>query len=304
MPAAMLASVGLLVLSGRGEPTSAPRPARCAASGSTRAPSRSTPSLPSSSTPRGRRPAGRRRRLSGRRRRARPDLARVVQRPDPPGGHHGRRRRGRASGSAPPSAADLAEADRLHGEGHTVLEQYADPSGFWGPEGRAWWSAWTPRPCACAGSPAPTHRRRTRWSRRGGRPSTLFADFGHVHEPAAVRAALAGILRATGAPPLPATVGDLARAVARALGAQPLLDQLRRSASPPRAASPPPDALTPREARDPRAGRPGPQQRRDRQAAVHQRQDGLGPRLQHPRQARRRRPHRGGRDRPRRGLLD
>src|SRR6185436_14146481 len=49
--------------------------------------------------------------------------------------------------------------------------------------------------------------------------------------------------------------------------------------------------------RDPGAGRRGPLQRRDRQAVVHQREDRLGPRLQHPRQAGRRWAHRGGRDR-------
>ena len=31
-----------------------------------------------------------------------------------------------------------AGGNRLHGEGHTVLNMYADPSGHWGPEGRAW----------------------------------------------------------------------------------------------------------------------------------------------------------------------
>ena len=49
---------------------------------------------------------------------------------------------------------------------------------------------------------------------------------------------------------------------------------------------------------DPGAGRRGQVERRDRQAAVHQRQDRQRPRVQHPRQARRRRPHRGRRDRP------
>ncbi len=32
----------------------------------------------------------------------------------------------------------LVEVERLHDEGHTVLDKYTDPSGFWGPEGRAW----------------------------------------------------------------------------------------------------------------------------------------------------------------------
>ena len=54
----------------------------------------------------------------------------------------------------------------------------------------------------------------------------------------------------------------------------------------------------PARVRDPRPRRGGPQQRRDRQAAVHQHQDGLGARLQHPRQARCRVAHRGRRRRP------
>ena len=40
--------------------------------------------------------------------------------------------------SAAERATYLAHAERLHAEGRTVLDRYTDPSGFWGPEGRAW----------------------------------------------------------------------------------------------------------------------------------------------------------------------
>ena len=32
----------------------------------------------------------------------------------------------------------LEHAERLHSEGHTVLERFTDPAESWGPEGRAW----------------------------------------------------------------------------------------------------------------------------------------------------------------------
>ncbi len=50
-------------------------------------------------------------------------------------------------------------------------------------------------------------------------------------------------------------------------------------------------------------GGPGPQQRRDRQASVHQHQDGQRPRLERDGEAGRRQPHRGGRGRPSAGCL-
>ena len=37
-----------------------------------------------------------------------------------------------------PRARCSRRADRLHDDGHTVLERYADPAKSWGPEGRAW----------------------------------------------------------------------------------------------------------------------------------------------------------------------
>nr|WP_227464207.1 response regulator transcription factor [Nocardioides lijunqiniae] len=76
--------------------------------------------------------------------------------------------------------------------------------------------------------------------------AVLFDDFGHVHELAAVRVGLAGILRATGDVAGAREVGDLARATAHALGARPLLDELRAiGGAAQRSAAP--DALTARE---------------------------------------------------------
>ena len=200
--------------------------------------------------------------------------------------------------SAAERAAYLEEVERLHEEGHTVLKKYADPSGHWGPEGRAWMKrldAETLRARWLAGVDAPPQDVLVDTWRE---TEQLYLDFGHVHELAAVRVTLAGILRATGDPTAAREVGDLARESADRLGARPLLDALRVIGSAPARA----DATLGRTHRardgDPGAGRRGPVQRRDRQAAVHQRQDGLGPRLQHPGQAGRRRPHRGRSHRP------
>ena len=49
----------------------------------------------------------------------------------------GARRRAGAM-SAAERASYLERARRLHADGHTVLDRYTDPSGYWGPEGRAW----------------------------------------------------------------------------------------------------------------------------------------------------------------------
>ena len=131
-----------------------------------------------------------RRRLPRRRRRPRPDLARVVQRPDPARRHHGRprSRTGCRKLSAAERAAYLEEVDRLHEDGHTVLQKYADPSGHWGPEGRAWvkrLDAETLRARWLAGTDAPPQEALVETWRDA---EQLFADFGHVHELAAVRA--------------------------------------------------------------------------------------------------------------------
>jgi DNA-binding CsgD family transcriptional regulator len=128
-----------------------------------------------------------------------------------------------------------------------VLQRYADPSGHWGPEGRAWvkrLDAELLRARWLVGSDAPpldvlldTWREDT----------VLFEDFGDVHELAVSRTVLAGILRASGDQAGARELGDLARATAHALGAKPLLEDLRAIGSAPVRADTAPDALTPRE---------------------------------------------------------
>ncbi|QIG45467.1 AAA family ATPase [Nocardioides anomalus] len=146
-------------------------------------------------------------------------------------------------------AAYVGEVARLHGEGHTVLQKYTDPSGHWGPEGRAWvkrLDAETLRARWLAGVDAPPQDALVEAWREA---EQLYADFGHVHETAAVRTVLAGILRATGDTAGARELGDLAREAATRLGAQPLLDRLRAQGSAPARAAdgPASDALTPRE---------------------------------------------------------
>lgn len=149
-------------------------------------------------------------------------------------------------------AAYLEEVERLHGEGHTVLDKYADPSGFWGPEGRAWvkrLDAETLRArwLAGVGEPPPLDVLVSTWREC----ETLFEDFGHVYELAVVRTVLAGVLRSTGSTADARVLGDRAREVAHELGARPLLERLRAQGSAPSARSSDgvaSDALTAREA--------------------------------------------------------
>lgn len=150
--------------------------------------------------------------------------------------------------SAAERAAYLEEVERLLEEGHTVLQKYADPSGHWGPEGRAWMKrldAETLRARWLAGVDAPPLDALVDTWRDA---EQLFADFGHVHELAAVRVTLAGILRATGDPAGAREVGDLAREAARRLGATPLMEELKALGSAPARSDGPSDALTAREA--------------------------------------------------------
>ena len=145
-------------------------------------------------------------------------------------------------------AAYLAEVERLHGEGHTVLEKYTDPSGHWGPEGRAWvkrLDAETVRARWLAGIDAPPQDALVEVWREA---EQLFVDFGHVPEVATVRAVLSGILRATGDATAARELGDQAREVAHRLGARPLLERLRAQGSAPQPrAGAGTDSLTPRE---------------------------------------------------------
>jgi DNA-binding CsgD family transcriptional regulator len=143
--------------------------------------------------------------------------------------------------------AYVGAADRLYRDGHTVLERYADPSGFWGPEGRAWMQR------------LDAEVLRLRWLGGVDAPPAdvlvdiwretvvMFEDFGDVHEIARAQTVLAGILRAVGDQPGAREVGDKARATAHRLGAQPLIDELKALGSAPSRSDTASDTLTPRE---------------------------------------------------------
>ncbi len=149
--------------------------------------------------------------------------------------------------SASERTALLTEVEGLLEDGRTVLQEYTDPSGHWGPEGRAWMKrleAETLRARWLTGTEAPSQAALVESWRE---TEQLFADFGHVHELAAVRVTLAGILRATGDQAAAREVGDLARASAHRLGARPLLEELQAIGSAPRRADSRSDALTARE---------------------------------------------------------
>ncbi|WP_169576343.1 helix-turn-helix transcriptional regulator [Nocardioides halotolerans] len=142
----------------------------------------------------------------------------------------------------------MAEVERLHGDGHVVLQKYTDPSGHWGPEGRAWvkrLDAETLRARWLSGVDAPTQDDLVQVWREA---ADLYEEFGHVHELATVRAVLAGILRSTGDTAGARELADQAREVAHRLGAVPLLDRLRAQGSAPaRADGSASDTLTARE---------------------------------------------------------
>ena len=128
-----------------------------------------------------------------------------------------------------------------------MLERYTDPSGFWGPEGRAWMKR------------VDAELLRMRWLCGVDAPPAdvlvdiwretvvMFEDFGDVYETARSQAVLAGILRASGDPAAARELGDAARVTARRLGAQPLLDELRSLGTTPSRSDSSSDTLTPRE---------------------------------------------------------
>ena len=148
----------------------------------------------------------------------------------------------------PSTRRSSREVDRLHADGHTVLDKYYDPSGFWGPEGRAWTKrldAETLRARWLSGIDAPPQEALVETWREA---EQLFDDFGHVHELATVRAILAGILRATGDTAGARELGDRAREVGAPARRQTAPRAATRPGhSPARAESAGPDTLTARE---------------------------------------------------------
>ena len=138
--------------------------------------------------------------------------------------------------------------DRLHADGGKVLSRYTDPSGSWGPEGRSWAArleAETARAHWLTGLEPPTPERLVSVWQEAAR---LAEEFGHVPELAQVRAVLASVLRAQGDVAGARELADLARETAHALGARPLLDDLRAIGSTPVREPASSDALTAREA--------------------------------------------------------
>lgn len=119
------------------------------------------------------------------------------------------------------------EVERLLRDGHTVLLRHSDPAGHWGPEGQAWSKRLDAEALRCrwlTGVDAPPEDVLVEVWRE---TASLFEDAGHVHDLARVRAVLAGVLRATGDAAGARVQADLARAAAEALGARPLLAELR-----------------------------------------------------------------------------
>ncbi len=142
--------------------------------------------------------------------------------------------------------AYLTRAARLHSDGRTVAERFADGDA-WGPEGRAWAARLDAemlhlRWIAGVDSP-PLEELVGSWRT----DAALFEEFGDAHELARSRTVLAAILRASGDLAGARELGDLARAAAHALGAQPLLDELRALGSSPVRGDTASDALTARE---------------------------------------------------------
>ena len=145
-------------------------------------------------------------------------------------------------------AALLEASDRLHDDGHTVVDRYADPAKSWGPEGRAWLAS------------LDAELLRVRWlAGADDAPSlealiagwrevvALFEEFGDAYELARARVVLASVLKAAGETSEAREVGDAAREEARRLGATPLVDQLRAIGSAPARHEAGSDVLTPRE---------------------------------------------------------
>ena len=123
-----------------------------------------------------------------------------------------------------PAFTDAAR--RLNAEGHAVLTESQDPSGFWGPEGQAWLrrlDAETLRVRWLTGSdPAPVDELVAAWEETVQR----FDALGQPYQTAITRAALADILTASGDGGGAEQQRRLAREVAVGLRAAPLITRL------------------------------------------------------------------------------
>jgi DNA-binding CsgD family transcriptional regulator len=141
-----------------------------------------------------------------------------------------------------------ADVARLHADGLRVVDKQVDSGVFWGPEGKAWarrleaealhWR-WV------TGQEPPTCEELVAaWEET----IALFEEFGHVPEVARSRIRLAAVLRSSGDPVAARALTDLARDTAKALGARPMLEELKSLGSTPaRAESGGSETLTPRE---------------------------------------------------------
>lgn len=149
-----------------------------------------------------------------------------------------------------------ADRERIAREGARILEGsrrtltlQAEEATHWGPEGVAWAARLS------------AEALRLRWLLGVDPPSedelidawrsalTRFDELGHRYEIARCQTRLAGVLQAAGDPAQARSLADAARATATALGAQPLLDELRSLGTTPRQrANQTNDTLTAREA--------------------------------------------------------
>jgi DNA-binding CsgD family transcriptional regulator len=155
--------------------------------------------------------------------------------------------------AAPRQSVDERESaardvDRLMADGARVIDFYAPYDGSHGPEYRMWVARRT------------AEHLRWRWLAQVDPPSSdalvgawraaeeAALAYGSVPELAQTRVRLAGVLRAAGDGAGARAVADVARESARAMGAQPLLDELTaQGSSPAPATSTQATALTPRE---------------------------------------------------------
>ena len=120
----------------------------------------------------------------------------------------------------------LAKAEQLHTDGHVVLARQRGPALTWGPEGQSWVAradAELLRLRWLVGDPPPHDTLVEAWREA----ERLMGEFGDVHELARTRAVLAAVLSAAGDTTAAREAAGLARETAKALGAAPLLEQLR-----------------------------------------------------------------------------